>query len=476
MTFSGFWFRVSGFSRTVRAIHAGLPHTKHGRGADFDSDTDSDTDSDSDCFACPVLDLECGGKRYSARRRFGADGPESGAATRAQRGSCHRTPKCVGLPFHRKDKESGSALIIALWTIALLSLLVMSFALDAMLEGKINVYVRQRRQVDYLTQSGISIAEMLLLTYKNATPASTSPTTATGASSQQTAAGKDEDDKWLQAKLDLQHGSAKVNAYAIEPDKPENGVVTVEITSADANKWPINLLVKGDIADQIWENILNVIGLPMEYQEEVVDSWYDWLDADSTITGRSGAEDEYYNDLDKPYKVRNGPISSVAELEMIRGIRDRPAIFSGGVLNPEEKNKKAQVRIQFGLKAFFDIYGETVKINVNSAELEVLLTVPGIDGDSLLANAIIEERRTGANRTTSGDASAESLLFKDWNDLNMRIPGGVPSEAEPFLAYAPQKYFEIAVTGEAGGISHQIKAVAIVEGSRVRYLRWREDP
>ena len=63
-------------------------------------------------------------------------------------------------------------MIIALWTIALLSLLVMSFALDAMLEGKINVYVRQRRQVDYLTQSGISIAEMLLLTYKNATPAS----------------------------------------------------------------------------------------------------------------------------------------------------------------------------------------------------------------------------------------------------------------------------------------------------------------
>ena len=420
---------------TFTAERFAYTYTKHGRGADFDSDTDSDARRKS-------LRLCVSALKNTQRSTFGG------------------------------RRKSGSALIIALWTIALLALLVMSFALDAMLEGKINVYVRQRRQVDYLTQSGISIAEMLLLTYKNATPASKSPTTTTTAAT----AGGDEDDKWLQAKLDLQHGSAKVNAYAIEPDKPENGVVTVEITSADANKWPINLLVKGDIADQIWENILNVIGLPMEYQEEVVDSWYDWLDADSTITGRSGAEDEYYNDLDKPYKVRNGPISSVAELEMIRGIRDRPAIFNGGILNPEEKNKKTQVRIQFGLKAFFDIYGETVKINVNSAELEVLLTVPGIDGDSLLANAIIEERRTGANRTTSGDASAESLLFKDWNDLNMRIPGGVPSEAEPFLAYAPQKYFEIAVTGEAGGISHQIKAVAIVEGSRVRYLRWREDP
>jgi len=40
----------------------------------------------------------CGGKRYSARRRFlSSVSPrtarrESGAATRAQRGSCHRTP------------------------------------------------------------------------------------------------------------------------------------------------------------------------------------------------------------------------------------------------------------------------------------------------------------------------------------------------------------------------------------------------
>ena len=388
--------------------------------------------------------------------------------------SCRVWPGTRNQKPGTRNPNCGSALIIALWTIALLAMLVMSFALDAMLEGKINVYVRQRRQVDYLTQSGISIAEMLLLSYKNASSSSTS-SSAPGAEGGQGVA-EDVDDKWLQAKLDLQHGSARVDAYAVEPDKPENGVVSVEITSADANKWPINLLVKGDIADRIWENILNAIGLPMEYQEEVVDSWYDWLDADGTVTGRSGAEDEYYDGLDKPYQARNGPISSVGELEMIKGIRERPAIFSGGVLNPEEKSKKAQIRIQPGIKAFFDIYGETVKINVNSAEPEVLVTVPGIDGDSLLANAIIEERKTGANRITSGDASAESLLFKDWSDLNARIPGGVPTEAEPYLAYAPQKYFEITVTGEAGGIAHQIKAVAIVEGDRVRYLRWREDP
>ena len=80
-----------------------------------------------------------------------------------------------------QGRQGGSALIIALWTIGLLSMLVMSFALDAMLEGRVNTYVRQRRRVDYLTQSGVAIAEMLLLEYPNASSssaaASTTPST-----------------------------------------------------------------------------------------------------------------------------------------------------------------------------------------------------------------------------------------------------------------------------------------------------------
>ena len=361
-----------------------------------------------------------------------------------------------------RTQRGGSALIIALWTIGLLSMLVMSFALDAMLEGKINVYVRQRRQVDYLTQSGIAIAEMLLLDYKNAV--------ATSSKDQETS------DKWLQYKLDLQRGSAHIDRYAIEEGEAEKGVVTVKITSAEANKWPINLLIKSEASDRIWGNILTVIGLPMEYQEEVIDSWYDWRDEDRIVTGRSGGEDEYYDNLEKPYKARNGEISAVSQLEMIKGIREHPAIYRGGLLNPEEKkDKKEQINIALGLKAFFDIYGETVKINVNSADMKVLMTVPGLDGDELVAGAIVEERSKGTHKEVSGDALSESLLFKDWNDLRTRIPD-VPMEAQAYLSYAPEKYFEVTVTGEAGGIAHRIETVAIVENDKVRYVQWREDP
>ena len=422
-----------------------------------------------------------------------------------------------------KSSDKGAALIIALWTLALLSLLVMSFALEAMLEGKINVYVRERRRVEYLTQSGIAIAEMLLLDYKNASGSSDT---------------EEESDKWLEHKLNLQRGSATIRNYPIEADYPEKGTVTIEITSAEANHWPINQLVSSDASDLIWENVLNVIGLPMEYQEEIVDSWYDWRDEDSTVTGSKGAENEYYEALDPPYKARNGEVSSVDELKMIRGIREHPAIYDGGVFDPDEiiensrtssrggssrsssrtssssrssssrtsssssgrsrsrrfssssssrnnrrsgsssKNgKKDEIVIQYGLKAFFDIYGENVKINVNSASQEVLMTVPGIDGDEEIAGAIIEERTTGANMSTvSGNDSKESPLFKDWNDLNTRIPGGLQTTCEGYFSYAPEKYFILKITGESAGITHTIEAVAVVQSDEVRYVKWREDP
>jgi len=105
------------------------------------------------------------------------------------------------------------------------------------------------------------------------------------------------------------------------------------------------------------------------------------------------------------------------------------------------------------------------------------MTVPGIDGDEEIAGAIIEERTTGANMSSvSGNDSKESPLFKDWNDLNTRIPGGLQTTCEGYFSYAPEKYFILKITGESAGITHTIEAVAVVQSDEVRYVKWREDP
>ncbi len=405
----------------------------------------------------------------------------------------------------KSSARRGAAMIISIWTIAILSLLVLSFALDAKLEGKIDMYVRNRRHVDHLTQSGIAIAEMILFDYKNASSStenqgsglsgnskSGAGKSASGGSGgakdsgvSKTAGNGEEDeneDPWLLQKLDLQHGKCQIVNYPVDADHPESGTVSVTIESADANKWPINRLEKNDTSDLIWEAILTLMGLPMEYHEEIIDSWYDWRDADNTVTGRNGAEDEFYSDLEMPYRPRNNEISSVEELTKIRGIRDHLAVFDpgsydNGLYNPEERDKKKQIKLAYGLKDFFDIWGENVKINVNSAPKHILLSVPGMEGDEELVSAIIQERESGENRDDrySNDDAVQSTYFSDWSDLNSRIPG-IPTTCEGYLSYSPESYFRIRVTGNSAGVTHTIEAVAAVVDTEIRYLRWREDP
>ncbi len=73
----------------------------------------------------------------------------------------------------------------------------------------------------------------------------------------------------------------------------------------------------------------------------IVDAIVDWRDVDSAPTGQGGdTEDTYYRALDKPYRVKNGPFSSVEELLLVKGVTG--ALLFGedfdrnGLLTPNE--------------------------------------------------------------------------------------------------------------------------------------------
>ncbi len=173
------------------------------------------------------------------------------------------------------------------------------------------------------------------------------------------------------------------------------------------------------------------------------------------------------------------------------------ALLDGGVLNPLAK-KDDQVVVQ-GFRKYFTVFGSG-KVNANIADKDILMTVPGIwqpsgsgsnpftDNDvsnaTDIADAIVEIRKTGNQRENAGGGRMDDDVgtFKDWNDLQNRVQeavgGGtyIQQEAEQYLSYAPDKFFEISITGESLGITHTVKAVAIVQDSKIRYIRWQEDP
>ena len=190
---------------------------------------------------------------------------------------------------------------------------------------------------------------------------------------------------------------------------------TLSVTIADEmGRIQINALVKfpdsrnfNESQRQFLERYLNYFEDDIEETPEdsqppaIINSLKDWLDSgdDEAITGLSGAESSYYQDLSPSYSSRNGPISDINDLLLVKGIT--PELFYGSTEKP-------------GIGSFLSVYGMTPgsgtsftfpgKINVNTAELPVLVAMlPSENAD--MAQAFFDLRQEAATDKDAPDLS-----------------------------------------------------------------------
>ena len=81
--------------------------------------------------------------------------------------------------------------------------------------------------------------------------------------------------------------------------------------------------------------------------------------------------------------------------------------------------------------------------------------------------------------TSKDDDEDDTGAYKDFNSLQTRLHEDgldIQNEASTYLTFQPDKFFEITIVGKSFGIVHKIVAIALVQDSKVRYLRWQEDP
>lgn len=418
----------------------------------------------------------------------------------------------------RRSSRKGSALVGVIWLLAVLSILIASYAVDAHLQTRINLYLRERITVDHLTDAGLAIAEVILTDYQNVSEAN----------SEKAYYEMLEDDRWYAEKLMLKaQGGKEVTTGAVPIDalNPEGGTVTVTIRPIESKLNINNLYPGGDqnFAD-LWMNILAVCGVPKDYWNGIVDGWCDWRDEDDTDK-EEGAEKEFYSKAYEEYKrdveykeeekdkhknrnylpkARNGEIVGIEELKAIKGFNEydeKPinadAILNGGVLNPAE-DEKNRITVTNGISRFFSLYGSG-KINVNAVKDPLALAViPGIfqgnpDDERVedvedaveIAKKIIELRDAempGENNVliaSDKEEDEDTGAYKDFNNLQARLQDvglEVLPEASNYLSFQPDKFFEITIVGKSFGIVHKIVAIAVVADDKIRYLRWQEDP
>ena len=431
----------------------------------------------------------------------------------------------------------GSALIVALWIIAVLSVMVFSFAFEAHQQAGVNLFVRERNRVRRLVEPGRIVGEAILLGYPDA---------------KEYVDGEDEKDLdeedrfWREKRALKEESKCVVGPLLLDEDDEEAGVVTVEIETAstgDGGGINVNRLCSGDGGDSNyamrWRLILRASGVPEDLEVEVKDpdgngtsthnlmnllvaSWNDWRDADSTVSRGplsetdgfrqeedDGAEKEdYYDKLNEQMLSeargqderdavreafvvpRNGPIPDVKELASIRGFRDFPAVLTGGLLHPDEEESEENPRLR-GVVGVFSATGDG-KVNVNTCTAEQLLTVPGIvetdaaDAEDMadaeeLARAIVETRRIMPENRDDVDASRDWWPYKDWQDLVQRVSDAadldIGQEAQQYLRFKPEDatLFRMKIKAESMGMSHSVDCECYAKDGKIRYVSWRED-
>ncbi len=336
--------------------------------------------------------------------------------------------------IRHSEMRRGSALVVALWIILLLSLLIASFAFDMHVEADITSYYRKRYKAQFIAQSGLELSKVILSKLQTV---------------DEEEVGLDEkDDQLITAAVNLSRGVAVRNMTRTIGE----GTLTLEIAPEEGRR-NVNMLT-----DEDWEEILDQANIPLERWPELIDCFLDWTDGASPDTRRlHGADstDPFY--VNRGYKIKGAPLDTVDELLLIKGF-DEEVVFGSPPGTPPEEAMRG---IAYWLTAWS--HG---RVNINTASREVLLTLPGIE--EWAVDAIIEQR-VGLD----GEAGTRDDGFDSVQEA-IALTGMNPQLANR-LTVSDVHYLRITSIGEVGGVRSAAWSVMRVEADQLVPVYWREE-
>ena len=309
---------------------------------------------------------------------------------------------------HRNEK--GMALIMTILIIGILVVITVEFGL-----GMRQEYFSAANQADgtvaeVIAHSGSSIA-MELLTWDGRITGFDSPHNPWYRISHQ-----DFSSLFATGKLHLHitdlSGKLQINSL-VPAAKGEAGADAA--AARRSREILLRLLLSGNFGD-----------IPEEKARALVDSLVDWIDTGDRESP-SGAKTAYYRSLDPPYGCKNGPVDSMEELLLVKGMTRDILYGTGGHL---------------GLASCMTVYGNDGTININTASPVLLQALsPQMTAD--LAKEMEDFRLDEKNE--------QKLSSPTWYKEITQWPDDITFSDK--LVTARSRYFLIASTGESGTLT-----------------------
>jgi type II secretory pathway component PulK len=351
--------------------------------------------------------------------------------------------------FHRRG-NSAFALLIVMIAIFVLSVMAAGLAYSMKIESRLAMRSSNEPQLIRLGKSGVQLAAWVL--------------------AQEASVPNQPYDSlneaWAGGSGSIGESNSVLAGLSMDNYQVGNGSVSVKIIDLDryAN-------INTASAAELQQALGVLMGVNADEMAVVVDSIQDWVQpGDSPRI--AGAKNDYYQSLPTPYNCKEAPIDDMSELLLVRGIRDHPEIFWGGSSTNRTgyafqhklgigNSPDQPADYPFGLTNLFTPFSAG-RININTADVNVLQLLPGIDPN--VAAAILQIR-AGPDGV---DGTEDDTPFKNVNDLRMaNINDSLVAELNRY-AGVRSSVFQATITAKIGDDTKVFKAILARTGRNVQ--------
>ncbi|MBW1742444.1 MAG: general secretion pathway protein GspK [Deltaproteobacteria bacterium] len=314
----------------------------------------------------------------------------------------------------------GMALILTILVISLIVALTLQFNASMRSDLQATANLRDGVKMGYIAKSGFNYALAVL--------------------SVDSAEGSVDSlhDTWADSKALSENAASLFDEGRIEV-KISDHSARIQVNRLVGENGEYNAVQKG-----LMTRFLNspAFGLSSEDVDNIVDAIKDWIDGNSEVT-KFGAENTYYQTLEKPYSCKNAPLEFVEELLLVRGITKD--LFYGTEERP-------------GISHYLSTYGDG-KINVNNAGPLILRALSDDMDDGMV------EEMVSYREDEESDLS-DPAWYKTLPGM-----GGVKIPDE--LLTTSSTYFEVTSDGFRDNMAKRISGIVERTEGKLDTLSWK---
>jgi hypothetical protein len=221
-----------------------------------------------------------------------------------------------------RKRERGAALLLVLWTFAVLTVLAAEFARAMRQDAQSTINFKQETIAHYTAIAGLNEAILAIQTYNGDVEIDEDRDGILDDDEEDDDLGEDEEDD---------------EGGDDEDGDEDDGLDVVRELLAGRGQWVDatfggrsyqvrvvdetgRISLNNERLDEtMLQAILENLGYDADDAEIVADSILDWRD-ENDLHRQNGAEDDYYDGLSRPYQAKDANFDAVAELLLVRGV------------------------------------------------------------------------------------------------------------------------------------------------------------